>query len=111
MEDAVLLERNLRGLAALHRLVGRHAGVVVELDGAVGCIVDDAPDYPWLNALVCEPGADLGHALDGVLATAELGRLAVWACGPDQADVAARAGFTAVIARVPSAHLASLVRL
>ncbi len=102
VEDDVLLERNLRGLAALQRVVGRHAGTVVEFDGAVGCLIDHAPDYPWLNALVCEPGADFRGVLARVLATAELASLAVWACDAEQADVASQAGFTTLVARVPA---------
>lgn len=98
----MLLERNVRGLVALHRLVGRHAGTVVEFDGAVGSIVDAAPGYPWLSALVCEPGADFRRVLERVVGTADAVQLAVWACGPDQVDLAVEAGFTRLIAMVPA---------
>ncbi len=94
--------RNLRGLGALHRLVGQHAGTVIEFDGAVGSIVDARPDYPWLNALVCEPGADFKRVLERVVEAAELLQLSVWACGPDQVETAVAAGFTNLIATVPA---------
>lgn len=98
----MLTERNLRGLGAMHRLIGQHAGTVVEFDGAVGSIVDAAPDYPWLNALVCEPGADFKRVLERVVETDDLVQLAVWARDPDQVDTAAEAGFTNLIATVPA---------
>jgi ribosomal protein S18 acetylase RimI-like enzyme len=102
VEDRILLERNLRGLAALHRLVGRHAGTLIEIDGAVGSIVHDAPDYPWLSALVCEPGADLGRVLEGIAESVDCDELAVWACGTGQVHAAIDAGFTRLIATVPA---------
>jgi ribosomal protein S18 acetylase RimI-like enzyme len=102
MDDATLLERNLRGLAALLRLLGRYAGNVVELDDAVGLLTDAAPDYPWLNAFVCEPGASFRRVLERVVATPELDRLAVWACGPRQVEMASAAGFSRLVARVPA---------
>jgi ribosomal protein S18 acetylase RimI-like enzyme len=112
MDDAALLERNLRGLAALHRLIGRYAGSVVELDGAVGSIAETAPHYPWLNALACEPGVSFEVVLAQLAETPELDRLGVWAAGPEQADVATAAGFSHLIARVPamSMELASAPR-
>jgi ribosomal protein S18 acetylase RimI-like enzyme len=102
VDDAVLLDRNLRGLAALYRLLGRYAGMVVEFDGAAGSIVQTAPDYPWLNALVCDRGADFNHVLERVVGAAELDKLAVWACGPDQAATAVEAGFRGLVARLPA---------
>jgi ribosomal protein S18 acetylase RimI-like enzyme len=102
VDDATLLERNLRGLATLHRLLGRYAGTVVELDSAVGSLADTAPDDPWLNSLVCEPGASFGAVLERVLGTPELARLGVWAWGPDQVAMARDAGFSDLIARVPA---------
>jgi ribosomal protein S18 acetylase RimI-like enzyme len=102
VDDSGLLERNLRGMAALHRLVGRHAGTVVELDGAVASLVPALPDYVWLNALVCEPGASLGRVLEAVVQRAELDKVAVWACGSDQAEIAVEAGFTDLVARLPA---------
>jgi ribosomal protein S18 acetylase RimI-like enzyme len=102
VDDTILLERNLRGLAALHRLVGRYAGTVLEFDGAVGSIVHAAPDYPWLNALVCERGANLREVLEHIVETTELDRMTVWACGLDQAKTAVDAGFTNLIARLPA---------
>lgn len=95
----MLLERNLRGLAALHRLVGRYAGTLIEIDGAVGSIVHDAPDNPWLNALVCEPSANLERTLERI---ADRDLMAVWACGPDQVHHAVEAGFARLIAAVPA---------
>jgi hypothetical protein len=91
VDDGLLLERNVCGLVALHRLVGRHAGTLVELDGAVGSIVPTAPRYPWLNAGVCEPGGDIRTVLEQVLRARELDPLVLWACGPEQ-TTAARAG-------------------
>jgi ribosomal protein S18 acetylase RimI-like enzyme len=102
VDDSLLLARNLRGLAALHRLMGRYAGSVIELDGAVAAIVDTAPDYPWLNALVCEPRASFSRVLERIGEAADLDRLAIWACGAEQSEVAAEAGFTSLIARVPA---------
>ncbi len=102
VDDRVLMGRNVRGLGAWHRLFGQHAGRVVEFDGAVGSIVDAAPGYPWLNALVCEPGADFKRVLERVVETADLLQLAVWACGPDQVDTAAEARFTKLVATVPA---------
>jgi GNAT superfamily N-acetyltransferase len=102
VDDAGLLERNLRGLARLLRLLGRYAGSVFEMQGAVGSIADTAPDYPWLNAFVCEPGASFGRVLERVVATPELDRLAVWACGPRQVELASAAGFSRLLARVPA---------
>jgi ribosomal protein S18 acetylase RimI-like enzyme len=102
VDDASLLERNLRGLATLIRLVGRCAGTVIELGGAVGSLVADAPDYPWLNALVCEPGADFGHVLKEILTTPELSGLAVWACGSAQEEAGREAGFSELVARAPA---------
>jgi ribosomal protein S18 acetylase RimI-like enzyme len=102
VNDAALLERNLRGLAGLLRLLGRHAGRVFEMEGAVGSIADTAPDYPWLNVFVCEPGASFGGVLDRVVASAELASLGVWACGPRQVEMAAEAGFSRLVARVPA---------
>ena len=95
--------RNVRGLGALYRLIGGGTPArVVEFDGAVGSVVDAAPDYPWLNALVCEPGADFKRVLERVVQTEDLVRLAVRARDPDQVDTAAEAGFTNLIAAVPA---------
>src|SRR5262249_55611138 len=102
MDDAPLLERNLRGLAALYRLVGRCAGSVIELEGAVGSVAHTAPDYPWLNALVCEPDASFERVLKHLSKTSELDRLGVWTCGPEQVEAASAAGFSRLIARVPA---------
>jgi ribosomal protein S18 acetylase RimI-like enzyme len=102
MDDARLLERNLRGLGALVRLLGRYAGSVLELDGGVGSIADTAPDYPWLNVFVCEPGASFGAVLERVVETPGLERLGVWACGPRQVEMACEAGFSRLVARVPA---------
>jgi ribosomal protein S18 acetylase RimI-like enzyme len=102
MDDATLLERNLRGLATLLRLLGRYAGSIFETEGAVGSIVDTAPDYPWLNAFVCEPGASFGGVLERIVETPELDRLGVWACGPRQVEQASEAGFSRLVARVPA---------
>jgi ribosomal protein S18 acetylase RimI-like enzyme len=102
MDDATLLERNLHGLATLHRLLGLYAGTVIELDGAVGSLTDTAPDDPWLNSLVCQPRASFGAVLERVVETPELERLGVWVCGPDQVAIASEAGFSDLIARVPA---------
>jgi ribosomal protein S18 acetylase RimI-like enzyme len=102
VNDATLLERNLRGLAGLVRLLGRHAGGVFEMDGAVGSIAETAPDYPWLNVFVCEPGACFGGVLERVVESPELDRLGVWACGPRQVEIASEAGFSHLVARVPA---------
>jgi ribosomal protein S18 acetylase RimI-like enzyme len=102
LDDKVLLGRNLRGLAALHRLVGRYAGTVFEFDCATGSIALTAPDYPWLNAFVSEPGGSLSRVLEHVVEIPELVHLGVWACGPEQAELAVKAGFTHLIARVPA---------
>jgi ribosomal protein S18 acetylase RimI-like enzyme len=102
MDDAALLERNLRGLAALYRLIGHYAGSVFELEGAVGSLARMAPDYPWLNAFVCEPGANFERVLEHLAETPELDRLGVWACGPQQVGAAAEAGVSRLIARVPA---------
>jgi ribosomal protein S18 acetylase RimI-like enzyme len=102
MDDSTLLERNLRGLAKLVRLLGRYAGSVFEMDGAVGSIADTAPDDPWLNVLVCEPGASFRGALERVVETPGLDRLGVWACGPRQVEMACAAGFSHLVARVPA---------
>ncbi len=105
MDDGVLLDRGLRGLAQLHRLVGRHAGTVVELSGATGSIVPGAPDYPWLNALVCELGADARQVLERLAEMDVPDRLAFWACGAEQSAAAIEAGFTDLVARVPAMSL------
>jgi GNAT superfamily N-acetyltransferase len=102
MDDATLLERNLNGLAALYRLIGRCAGSVIELEGAVGSIAHTAPDYPWLNALVCEPDASFERVLEHLSKASELDRLGVWTCGPEQVDAASAAGFSRLIASVPA---------
>ncbi|HUO73865.1 MAG TPA: hypothetical protein VMU39_24040 [Solirubrobacteraceae bacterium] len=104
MDDGLLLERNVQGLAALYRLVGRHAGTIVEFGGTVGSVVPTAPGYPWLNALVCEPHADIHPVLEQLLGTPELDALSLWSSGPDQTSAAQAAGFSVLIARVPLAR-------
>jgi ribosomal protein S18 acetylase RimI-like enzyme len=102
VDETVLMDRNLRGLATLLALIGRSAGRLIELEGATGSIVPTAPDYPWVNALVCERGADFRRVLEHVAEAPELSRLAVWACEPDQLEIALEAGFTDLVARVPA---------
>jgi ribosomal protein S18 acetylase RimI-like enzyme len=102
VDETALLDRNLRGLAATLTLIGRAAGSPVQFDGAAGAIVDAAPDYPWLNAIVCERRAEFGWVLERVLASAALNKLAVWASEPEQVEVAIDAGFTGLLARSPA---------
>lgn len=102
MDESALLDRNLGGLAALHSLIGRFAGSLVEIDGAVGSIVHGAPDYPWLNALVCKRDADFGLVLEQMVDSPGRDKLAVWALEPEQVDIAIAAGFSHLVARVPA---------
>jgi ribosomal protein S18 acetylase RimI-like enzyme len=102
VQETVLLERNLRGLAALYRLLGHYAGDVLELSGATGAIVDTAPRYPWLNALVCTRPPRFAEVLARVIERAELEQLAIWSCGAEQAEIASDAGFTSLVASVPA---------
>jgi GNAT superfamily N-acetyltransferase len=102
MNESVLLDRNLRGLVALHALIGRFAGSLVEFDGAAGSVIRSAPDYPWLNALACERRTDFKRVLEEVIGSPELDKLAVWACEPEQVSIALAAGFTELVARMPA---------
>jgi ribosomal protein S18 acetylase RimI-like enzyme len=102
VHETALLERNLRGLAALYRLLGRHAGYVVEFDGAAGAIVHTAPRYPWLNALVCTSPPRFAEVLACVAESAELDPLAVWTSGAEQVEIAVKAGFTSLVAGAPA---------
>jgi GNAT superfamily N-acetyltransferase len=72
----------------------------VTLDGAVGSIADTAPNEPWLNSLVGDPGADLARVLEQVVGNPRLDRLAVWTCAAEQAQIAGAAGFSELLARL-----------
>ena len=96
-----LLRRNLRSLAAFHRLLGEHMRRRAEFPGVLGSWVERVSD-PWLNTLVPDgPEVDLSAALGALEHTG----ISVFTCSPVQAEAAVAAGFGELVARQPAMGL------